>query len=109
MRGMLFRRRRRSLNRPILVAALAVLLSLIARLPCADAQVASSNAQMRAVGNAPRGLPIEAFLEKSISTLAREMLLEGHLDKQAPKPQQSGFQMELFAPGDFGVVVRYRW
>jgi hypothetical protein len=39
------------------------------------------------------------------------MLLESHLDDNSdiPRPQRRGVQLELFAPGDFGVVVRYRW
>lgn len=69
-----------------------------------------SNAEMRAVGGDPCGMPVEAFLEKSMGTLAREMLLTGHLDVGSITPQQHrGIQVELFAPGDFGVVVRYRW
>ncbi len=75
------------------------------------AQVSASNRGMRAVGDDPRGLPVETFVQKPLGLLAREMLLQSHLDENSnvPRPQRRGFQMELFAPGDFGVVVRYRW
>ncbi|MCX8072893.1 MAG: hypothetical protein N3C12_10635 [Candidatus Binatia bacterium] len=66
---------------------------------------------MREVGEDPRGLPVEVFVQKPLGLLAREMLLESHLDKNAnvPRPQRKGVQVELFTPGDFGVLVRYRW
>lgn len=75
------------------------------------AQSALSNQAMRSVGDAPQGLPIETFAEKPLPLLAREMLLKSHLDDHSnvPRPQQRGLQVELFAPGDFGLVVRYRW
>jgi hypothetical protein len=43
--------------------------------------------------------------------LAREMLLQQHLDAQAHgnRPVRRGIEVELFAPGDFGVVLLYRW
>lgn len=77
----------------------------------AQAQSSLSNRAMRSVGDDPRGLPIETFVQKPLPLLAREMLLESHLDDHAniPRLQRRGLQVELFAPGDFGVVVRYRW
>lgn len=70
-----------------------------------------SNRDMRSAGRDPRGLRAEVFLQKPLPLLAREMLLESHLDDNAtvPRPQRKGVQIELFAPGDFGVVFRYRW
>lgn len=75
------------------------------------AQTSLSNQAMRTTGDDPRGLPIETFVQKPLPVLAREMLLESHLDDNSdiPRPQRRGVQLELFAPGDFGVVVRYRW
>ncbi len=66
---------------------------------------------MREVGGDCRGLPAEVFAQKPLGILAREMLLENHLDEHhnVPRPQRKGFQVELFTPGDFGVLVRYRW
>lgn len=77
----------------------------------AVAQVAKSNRDMREVGDDARGLPAEVFVQKPLGLLAREMLLENHLDDNSniPRPQRRGLQVELFAPGDFGVLVRYRW
>ncbi|GIW43353.1 MAG: hypothetical protein KatS3mg077_0635 [Candidatus Binatia bacterium] len=79
--------------------------------PSAFAQLAKTNRDMREVGDDPRGLPAEVFAQKPLAILAREMLLESHLDKNAkvPRPQRKGVQVELFTPGDFGVLVRYRW
>ncbi|GBD27887.1 hypothetical protein HRbin30_03244 [bacterium HR30] len=77
----------------------------------AGAQVAKSNRDMREVGDDSRGLPAEVFVQKPLRLLAREMLLENHLDENSnvPRPQRKGLQVELFTPGDFGILVRYRW
>ena len=70
-----------------------------------------SNAEMRAVGSAPVGIAVQEFIDKPVSVLAREMLLQKHLDAQASsnQPVYRKIQVDLFAPGDFGVVVRYCW
>ena len=70
-----------------------------------------SNAEMRDVGDAPVGISVKEFIDKSVLTLAREMLLQPHLDTPAPgtQPADRGVEVELVAPGDVGVVVRYRW
>ena len=70
-----------------------------------------SNAEMRTVGSAPVGIPVQEFIDKPVSALAREMLLQQHLDAQAhgTQPVRRGIEVELFTPGDFGVVLRYRW
>ena len=70
-----------------------------------------SNAEMRDVGDAPVGISVKEFVDKSVVTLAREMLLQQHLDAQphGTQPVYRGVEVELFAPGDVGVVLRYRW
>lgn len=70
-----------------------------------------SNAEMRAVGSAPVGIPVQKFINKPVLALAREMLLQQHLDVQVHRnqPVHRGIEMDLFAPGDFGVVMRYCW
>ena len=93
---------------------IAVCISAIAVLSVITTRPAYSfptNAEMRDVGGDPSGLPIDILLHKALGALAREMLLQHHLDSTAnlPRPQQRGVQVELFAPGDIGVVVRYRW
>ena len=70
-----------------------------------------SNAEMRDVGDAPVGISVKEFIDKSVVTLAREMLLQQHLDGQTDgkQPVVRGVEVELFTPGDVGVLVRYRW
>jgi len=70
-----------------------------------------SNAEMRDVGDASVGISVKEFIDKSMVTLAREMLLQEHLDVQTHpnQPVIHGVEVELFAPGDVGVQVRYRW
>lgn len=70
-----------------------------------------TNADMRSCGDESVGLPARVFAEKSIPTLAREMLLQRHLETDAvtSDSKSRGFQVELFAPGDIGITVRYRW
>lgn len=109
MRG-LFSRRCRRIKALSSAPAIALLLTTgLATPPAAHSQVGHTNAEMREVGGDPRGLPVQTFLEKSIGSLAREYLLENNLEKNMPHAQQRGLQVELFAPGDFGVVMRYRW
>lgn len=91
--------------------AIALCLSFLLPARFAAAQVAVSYHEMRSVGEEARGLPVEVFVQKPLPLLAREMLLQSHLEENSnvPRPQRKGVQVELFAPGDFGLVVRYRW
>ncbi len=100
----------RSLRR-VVRAVIALPFVCLLSLTGALAQTSLSNQAMRSVGDDPRGLPVEVFVQKPLPLLAREMLLQNHLDEHnnTPRPQRKGVQVEVFAPGDFGVVVRYRW
>ena len=70
-----------------------------------------TNADMRSVGGESVGFPIHTFFEKPIPALAREMLLQRHLDGVTPGTPgiRRGVAVELFAPGDAGITLRYRW
>src|ERR1700687_2691798 len=70
-----------------------------------------SNAEMRSVGGAPVGIPVQEFFNKSVAALAREMLLQQHLDAQVfgAQPIRRAIEIDLFAPGDVGIVMRYCW
>lgn len=86
-------------------------LAVAAQVAPRSASALPSNAEMRSVGDAPVGIPVHEFIDKSVWVLAHEMLLQPHLDTEAQsnQPVHRGVEMDLFAPGDFGIVVRYCW
>ena len=100
MRGLIHRRRDQYRKFPlysIFLAALGVL-PLLTCSPCL-AWVGRSNAEMRSAGNGPTGLPVETLLEKPVGTLAREMLLQNHLDS-AGTPGEEGQEEDGQATGN---------
>jgi len=107
----------RYLNRRSAPARSALAIVLAATLTAAwqttprSAGAFPSNAEMRGVGDAQVGIPVQEFFDKSVAALAREMLLQPHLDTQALQKQSSHhrIEMDLFAPGDVGILVRYCW
>lgn len=99
------------LNKRMGVLVTASALALWCQATCRTAWGFPSNEEMRDVGDAPAGISVKEFIDKSVVTLAREMLLQQHLDAQTHgnQPVVRGVEVELFAPGDVGILVRYRW
>ena len=94
-----------------LIAVCISATAMVSAITTRPAYAFPTNAEMRDVGGDPSGLPVDTLLHKAFGALAREMLLQRHLDTDAdiPRPQRRGVQVELFAPGDIGIVLRYRW